>query len=613
MASCLLGLSFDTLASPSLVLRAAQTDPSTPASWGVAWYPDDDAAATAIKERSDRPDGMARDAVRHWERFRSTTFVLHTRGAAKRLTQQDAQPFVRSFARREIVFAHSGDLKGTFREALVLGAAPAFEPVGRTDSEHVFCWLLEQMRALGARKLADIGWGRLHGWLQQINAHGTANLLLTDGLDLVAYRDATAANPLSFSRRTPPFTSNEIDTSDVTLRLEDPRDTCRTRLVFATAPADDAPWVLLDAAQMLVARKGQVAWNSKEPLPHAGALPLDAAREQHLVSPQESLRTTDRSPHMQPFEMASAPQGQATTIRIPALVAPEQRTRILEVTHETIYKYSQTVESSAHVLRLQPVWDVSQQILDYELTVNPGGIRRGFEDVFGNQAVQLKLTMPYEELSVRMRATIRRTAPHDTHLPHDRPIIPLVWMPWQRQLMHAYLLPVELPETQLQELSNFAMSFVKRQDYDLIEALRDVNRTIYQDFTYESGSTTLETTPFDVYASRRGVCQDFANLFICMARLLGVPARYRVGYIYTGSSYENKIQSDASHAWAEVYLPAIGWRGFDPTNGCEVGLDHIRVAAGRNYRDATPTSGTIFKGGGTETLIVSVRVVDATP
>jgi transglutaminase-like putative cysteine protease len=86
-----------------------------------------------------------------------------------------------------------------------------------------------------------------------------------------------------------------------------------------------------------------------------------------------------------------------------------------------------------------------------------------------------------------------------------------------------------------------------------------------------------------------------------------VPARYRVGYIYTGGNYENKLQAEASHAWAEAYLPLEGWRGLDPTNGVAVGLDHIRVATGRNYRDATPTSGVIKAGGG-EQLLVSVRV-----
>ena len=65
----------------------------------------------------------------------------------------------------------------------------------------------------------------------------------------------------------------------------------------------------------------------------------------------------------------------------------------------------------------------------------------------------------------------------------------------------------------------------------------------------------------------------------------------------------------ASHAWAEVYLPWLGWRGFDPTNGIMTSLDHVRVARGRFYRDATPTSGIIYEGGGGEVLEVGVKVV----
>jgi transglutaminase-like putative cysteine protease len=181
-------------------------------------------------------------------------------------------------------------------------------------------------------------------------------------------------------------------------------------------------------------------------------------------------------------------------------------------------------------------------------------------------------------------------------------------MPWQRQMMMAYLLPPELPETQLVELTDYAMSFVERNDHSLHHTLEDINQSIYNDYKYVQGTTSLNTTPFEVYTARKGVCQDFANLFICLARLLNIPARYRTGYIYTGANYENKLQSEASHAWAEVYLPYVGWRGYDPTNGCPVAQDHIRVACGRNYRDATPTSGTIFKGGGSEKLSVTVRI-----
>jgi transglutaminase-like putative cysteine protease len=180
-------------------------------------------------------------------------------------------------------------------------------------------------------------------------------------------------------------------------------------------------------------------------------------------------------------------------------------------------------------------------------------------------------------------------------------------MPWQRQALQPYLLPPELPESELMELTEYAMSFVERNDYDLIDTLLDINWTIFKEYRYLQGSTTIFTTPFEVYANRHGVCQDFTNLFICLARLLGVPARYVCGYIYTGPKNPNQRQGEASHAWVQVYLPEVGWKGFDPTNGVLTQTDHVRVAVGRNYVDATPTSGTIYVGGGGETLEVDVR------
>ncbi|MBN1607560.1 MAG: transglutaminase family protein [Polyangiaceae bacterium] len=286
----------------------------------------------------------------------------------------------------------------------------------------------------------------------------------------------------------------------------------------------------------------------------------------------------------------------------------DEPSRVLSVVHETLYRYEEPVERSTHVFRFRPVQDHRQELLEHKLEITPSGESACYEDVFGNQTTRMKLRRSYTKLSL-VATSLVRVAPEPPLRPPERRIsIPLVWMPWQREMMQSYLLPAELPETQLRELTEFAMSFVERQDYDLLETLSDINHTIRQDFVYAARSTTLETTPFDVYTNRTGVCQDFANLFICLARLLGIPARYRVGYLYTGGDYENRLQSEASHAWVEAYLPRVGWRGYDPTNGCLAGLDHVRVAVGRNYRDATPTSGTIYKGGSGEVLSVSVQV-----
>jgi len=153
------------------------------------------------------------------------------------------------------------------------------------------------------------------------------------------------------------------------------------------------------------------------------------------------------------------------------------------------------------------------------------------------------------------------------------------------------------------------MSFVKKNEQDLMETLFDINLTIFREYKYAPGSTNLATTPYDVFVNKQGVCQDFANLFICMARLLGIPARYVCGYIYTGNVGEHRAGSDASHAWVQLYIPNIGWKGFDPTNGVLPETGHVRVGVGRHYRDVTPTSGTLYTPV-KETMTTEVTVSD---
>lgn len=625
----LLAMSFDSAASPSITLRALaeSEERDRPYGWGFAWYPDETPCALVVKDPTSIGENAMTKLLREWERFESTIFLCHLRGAARTIQEQDTHPFSRSFAGRDWVFAHNGDLLGDLHAKLPLaGPIPAFEPVGRTDSEHAFCWLLDQMRNAGARSLAEVGWERLHGWARELDALGTCNFLLSDGTDLAVYHDEEHYNGLVWTRLLPPHTTSLV-TDDIEVDLGDAGDSGRTVIVFATAPLEGATWTPMVGGQLVVVRRGAFVWNS-----HA-----DEAARRLMISPLVPIprppreRSTPRAPRdreqrehgtQQPARaadprtpaVAAPPEGEPLPphprLALPAGVPEVKGTRLISFVHETLYTYDAPVERSTHLYRLRPVHDRAQQVIAQELSISSEDLRRDYEDVFGNLTTRTEVERPYEQMHILARAIVRVSdmAQRDLHSPVRRSTIPLVWMPWQRQMMLPYLLPPELPETQLQELYEFALSFVERQDYDLVQTLLDINTTIYRDFVYESGATTLETTPFDVYVERKGVCQDFANLFICLARLLSIPARYRVGYIYTGAKYENKVQSEASHAWVELYLPWRGWVGFDPTNGCLAGLDHVRVACGRNYRDATPTSGTIYKGGGFETLRVAVRV-----
>jgi transglutaminase-like putative cysteine protease len=183
-------------------------------------------------------------------------------------------------------------------------------------------------------------------------------------------------------------------------------------------------------------------------------------------------------------------------------------------------------------------------------------------------------------------------------------------MPWEQKVLAAYLTPSELPDTQLQELYDYGMEFVRRNNGDLMETLFAINLALFREYRYVPGCTDVGTSAYQVYVNRAGVCQDFTNLFITVARLLGIPARYVCGYIHTGNWGETRASSDATHAWVELYVPNIGWKGFDPTNGVLPQTDHVRMAVGRHYRDATPTAGTLYTPA-TETMRVDVEVTDA--
>jgi transglutaminase-like putative cysteine protease len=289
---------------------------------------------------------------------------------------------------------------------------------------------------------------------------------------------------------------------------------------------------------------------------------------------------------------------------------------VLKIRHATTYRYDRAVARSSHKLHLRPIQDGKQTLREHTLTIEP--MERPhvaeFEDVFGNFAASFEINAPYQELRIRAESLVEVLDVDPFEFVKNlkaRPMFPLVWMPWELKMLQPYLTPQELPDTQLAELYDYAMSFVKRNNNDLMETFFDINLSLFREYAYAPGCTTFATTAFDVMGMKQGVCQDVANLFITLARLLSVPARYVCGYIYTGNTGEARARSDATHAWVQLYIPNVGWKGFDPTNGVLPHLDHVRVGYGRNYRDVTPTTGTLYTPA-QETMTVDVEVEEAT-
>jgi transglutaminase-like putative cysteine protease/predicted glutamine amidotransferase len=619
ISSDILAFSFDGLSSPTIDLkfRAGPQKGDHTHGWGLAWYPADTRAAMVAKDPAARDTTSLKDAMSDWEGFRSTIFFCKVRGAASGYTHLETQPFTRSFAGQDWVFMHNGNLDKNALSKLHHNKSIFLEPLGRTDSELALVFLLGRIQDAGARTLAEVDHKVLAGWFGQLDDLGSADMAISDGVTLCVFYGSNSQSELYYSRLKPPHEDEAFTSDAASFAISNPRDTFRTALVFSSSPFQTGEWTKMQGGQLIIARRGSMVWTNKD----AVKPKTPPASQQVAPAATAALRSrgfNEAQAQSQQLSIAQSLQQMGNVSKYVINTRSITQTpdgspllyRLYDLVHSTEYAYEKLVEHSTHIFRLLPVEDQTQEVIHSTLSLSVEGEDVRFEDVFGNQNIHYSIIKPYKSLTVSARSLVKIYAspPDDYRHARRQATIPISWMPWQNQMMEPYLLLLEMPETQISELMIYAQSFSERNGRNLMETLNDINQTIYRDFSYIPGSTSLSTTPFDVYASRKGVCQDFANLFICLARLLGVPARYRMGYIYTGANYENKIQSDASHAWAEVYIPYIGWRGFDPTNGIMVTQDHIRVACGRNYLDATPTSGTIYRGGGKERLRVQVTM-----
>jgi transglutaminase-like putative cysteine protease len=144
----------------------------------------------------------------------------------------------------------------------------------------------------------------------------------------------------------------------------------------------------------------------------------------------------------------------------------------------------------------------------------------------------------------------------------------------------------------------------------LLEAVLDLTARMYADFKFDPSATSVATPLLEVFKTRRGVCQDFAQLEVGCLRAMGIAARYVSGYLETEPPPgKTKLAgADASHAWVSFHCPGTGWVDVDPTNNLLVGSRHITVGWGRDYSDVSPVRGIIM-GSGEHSMDVAVDVI----
>lgn len=284
-----------------------------------------------------------------------------------------------------------------------------------------------------------------------------------------------------------------------------------------------------------------------------------------------------------------------------------------QVTHRTLYRYSDDVTSSYGRGYLTPRETDWQHCESSELIVEPEPSDRSTgRDLYGNLSLYFHVTTPHRELSVTARSIVdvEDSAPPGAG-----------WdQPWElarpasgatsgaAALATEFVLDLVPPEITEDVRDYAAVSFTPGRA--LGEAVVDLMGRIYRDFEYRSGSTTISTKVSEVLAAREGVCQDFARIAATALRTQGLAARYVSGYLATNPppGQPRLVGSDATHAWAAVWVPPDGWVAFDPTNDTLADERYVTVAWGRDYADVPPLRGIIYTDSDSSTIEVSVDV-----
>ena len=187
--------------------------------------------------------------------LRARTVIAHVRKATQgAIDLSNCHPFQREWLGRHWLFCHNGDL-GAFRPPLDGGALP----VGGTDSEWAFCWLLAQLRRRFATapewpELAPV----LAELMPQLAAHGVFNMLLTDGKALYAH----ASTRLSWVQRHHPFARARLVDCDMEIDLSTANAPSDRMVVVATRPLTvGESWQAFEPGELRVFASGQNVWH----------------------------------------------------------------------------------------------------------------------------------------------------------------------------------------------------------------------------------------------------------------------------------------------------------------------------------------------------------------
>lgn len=263
--------------------------------------------------------------------------------------------------------------------------------------------------------------------------------------------------------------------------------------------------------------------------------------------------------------------------------------RRIEIEHTTRYRYSETVRFLAHKLHVRPREGHDIRIESSSLKINPSFDIEWQRDVFGNSVAVLTFKEPADGLEIVSGVVVQHyeeqahgfeLAEHAQHYPfHYDPVEQIDLIPYQISVFPQDSLAVG---EWIQDLWH------PGELVETVSLLNAINQKVVDGIGYTARTEPGVLSPGETLQRGAGSCRDLATLFIEACRYCGLASRFVSGYLVSSAAVKDYA---TTHAWAEVYLPGTGWRGFDSTSGALVGGDHIAVAVHRHPEAIPPVSG----------------------
>jgi transglutaminase-like putative cysteine protease len=269
---------------------------------------------------------------------------------------------------------------------------------------------------------------------------------------------------------------------------------------------------------------------------------------------------------------------------------------IYQIEYHTQNTYEKVVKEALFEFIVTPCRNTTQETTQLTFYNSLGEEIYHYNNTFGFQLARIRSVKPFKEFEFRMKATVQKI--HQNPYAFDSiPIEEEIALLSSSDFYidhHIYL-----ESTIYTTISDAYMAHILyRQQESIFDYLSQLNQYVYDMLAFDPDPTDVHTTVNEVIGLKKGVCQDYAHLFIAIARKNRIPCRYVSGYLNQGGTL---MGSAVMHAWVEAFIPGHGWHGFDPTNNLLADMNHIKVAHGVDYSDCSPIKGVLKTTGGNTT------------